>query len=191
MSGEIDIMEFRGNQQLYLKGTNIGSEQVGSTLHFGPDGKHDSWRMAHKTLNAHRKGYGFDKAFHKYQMAWSPDNITFSVDDNELLVVQPGKGFWEKGRFDQITPRVRNLWENATIMAPFDQEFYIIMNVAVGGMTFFDGHNVNSRGKKPWKNWFKGQKAMESFWKGRDQWLPTWIDRASALVVDYVRVWAI
>jgi beta-glucanase (GH16 family) len=35
-SGEIDIMESRGNRKLLdKKGINIGSDQVGATLHFG------------------------------------------------------------------------------------------------------------------------------------------------------------
>ena len=104
------------------------------------------WRVAHKTLNAHRKGHGFDKTFHKYQMVWSPDNITFIVDDEQLLVVLSGEGFWKKGNFDQITPGGRNLWENGTIMAPFDQT---TMSVAVGGLTLFLDHFVNLWSRKP------------------------------------------
>lgn len=35
-SGEVDIMESRGNRNLFNPaGVNIGTEQVGSTLHFG------------------------------------------------------------------------------------------------------------------------------------------------------------
>ena len=33
LSGEIDIVETRGNKELVLNGVNIGTEQMGSTLH--------------------------------------------------------------------------------------------------------------------------------------------------------------
>lgn len=35
-SGEIDLMETRGNRQLFHENTNLGVEQAGSTIHFGP-----------------------------------------------------------------------------------------------------------------------------------------------------------
>jgi len=34
--------------------------------------------------------------------------------------------------------------------APFDHEFYIIMNLAVGGTAFFPDHWVNKPYPKPW-----------------------------------------
>lgn len=37
LSGEIDLMETRGNEALYTGGNiNVGTQQIGSTLHFGP-----------------------------------------------------------------------------------------------------------------------------------------------------------
>ncbi len=35
-SGEIDLLEQRSNRQLYSGNTNVGVEQAGSTMHFGP-----------------------------------------------------------------------------------------------------------------------------------------------------------
>jgi hypothetical protein len=35
-SGEIDLMEARGNRQLYNGDVNVGVEQAGSTMHYGP-----------------------------------------------------------------------------------------------------------------------------------------------------------
>jgi hypothetical protein len=35
-------------------------------------------------------------------------------------------------------------------MAPFDQEFYIIMNLAIGGTAYFSDGFDNRNGGKPW-----------------------------------------
>lgn len=36
-------------------------------------------------------------------------------------------------------------------MAPFDEEFFILMNLAVGGTQgFFGDHDQNRLGQKPW-----------------------------------------
>lgn len=188
-SGEIDIMETRGNRQYYQDGINTGSEQIGSTLHFGPNVNHDPWRVAHALVNS-PPNQGFDTVFHKYQMTWTPSEMTFSLDGKVYKVIEAGEGFWKKGGFDKITPPLKNLWENGTIMAPFDQEFYMVFNVAVGGWTFFSDTAINKSGKKPWSNYDK-KKGMEKFWRGSDQWLPTWKGSSSALQVDYVRIWAL
>jgi hypothetical protein len=101
--------------------------------------------------------------------------------------------FWERGNFDEIAPNIDNPWQFDTNMAPFDQEFYLIMNVAVGGVAFFPD-NAQNPGGKPWSN--NSPRAASDFWEGINQWLPTWNlndreSRASNLQVDYVRVWAV
>lgn len=98
-------------------------------------------------------------------------------------------------------------------MAPFDQPFFIILNLAVGGVNYFADSFVNQPHPKPWLNtsprgnfyfFKKFQKliffkifffiAMADFWAARGQWMPTWnmaINDDSHLQVDYVRVWAL
>ena len=44
-SGEIDIMESRGNAASCDVG---GVDTFGSTLHFGPGWPYDAWEVAHK-----------------------------------------------------------------------------------------------------------------------------------------------
>ncbi|WIY70807.1 glycoside hydrolase family 16 protein [Aquidulcibacter paucihalophilus] len=53
-------------------------------------------------------------AFHRYQVLWTPDSINFGVDDVGYYA------FRNDGRGDPAT------W-------PFDQPFYAILNLAVGG----------------------------------------------------------
>lgn len=67
-SGEIDIMEGRGNQD--LGGSNqIGVEQYGVTLHFANMGSNTNWQKAHFS---HQEPKGLNAAFHIYKMEWTP-----------------------------------------------------------------------------------------------------------------------
>lgn len=65
------MMESRGNLHYPQGSTNIGVDQVGQTLHFGPSiGSHseDAWRKAHYLTN---NPNGFDTGFHSYKVLWS------------------------------------------------------------------------------------------------------------------------
>ncbi|XP_074028638.1 beta-1,3-glucan-binding protein [Leptinotarsa decemlineata] len=186
-SGEIDIMESRGNKHLVNPyGTNIGVEQIGSTLHFGPNPNYNKYSLTHYEKN---NATGYDSDFHNYQLEWTENALTFFVDDEVVgTVTPPSGGFWELRRLADTG--LDNPWKRNSKMAPFDQEFHIILNLAVGGVAFFpdDGNNP---GGKPWKN--DSPKAATDFWEGREQWLLTW-DRnsdATHLKIDYVKVWAL
>ncbi|CAG9855666.1 unnamed protein product [Phyllotreta striolata] len=186
-SGEIDVMESRGNRQLYAGNKNIGVDEVACTLHWGPDPAHNQWEKTHyeKNLNG-----GFDKDFHKYQLEWTPEHIQLSIDDAVVgTVTPPGGGFWELGNLQQTG--MQNLWTNSK-MAPFDQNFYIILNLAIGGTSYYFPDNTNNvPGPRPWSN--AADNAMTTFWQGKGEWLPTWKMNTddSHLQVDYVKVWAL
>ncbi|RZC38226.1 Glyco hydro 16 domain containing protein [Asbolus verrucosus] len=189
ISGEIDLMESRGNRNLInILGENIGTQLVQSTLHWGPNSNADMYFLTHAEK---RNSSGYDTDWHKYQMTWTPDNISFSVDNEHLATfAPPSGGFWELGLLNFTG--YDNPWKRNTKMAPFDQEFYIILNLACGGAAFFPDY-ANNPGGKPWKN-RGGQEMYTHFWKGRNQWLPTWklneTDDA-AFKIDYVRIWAL
>jgi beta-glucanase (GH16 family) len=71
-SGEIDIMESRGNKKLFNpQGVNIGTEQVSETLHFGPQWDQNGYLKAHFERNT-PVDQGFDTAFHVYGIEWTP-----------------------------------------------------------------------------------------------------------------------
>uniref|UniRef100_A0A7G3ACI8 Putative beta-13-glucan-binding protein-like isoform x4 n=1 Tax=Lutzomyia longipalpis TaxID=7200 RepID=A0A7G3ACI8_LUTLO len=191
-SGEIDLLEARGNRNLVQNGVNIGVEQVGSTLHFGPYPALNGANVTHFRRNS-AAGNGFNRGFHRYQLEWSPQSIRFYVDGQQIGMVNASTGFWAKGDFARKAPGTDNPWRYGSTMAPFDQEFYIIINLAVGGTNFFPD-NVTNPGGKPWHN--SSPQAATDFWNGRNQWLPTWYlkqdySRDASLQVDYVRVWAL
>jgi len=190
-SGEIDLMEGRGNRDLTINGGHIGVNQVGQTLHFGPYATFNGFL---ETVSHYNIQTGFHNDFHLFQMEWTPNEISFSVDGNLVNVVRGP--FWDLGRFEQLRPGTDNPWWKTTsnyAMAPFDQEFYFIINNAVGGTNFFPDEAQNPGGK-PW--WNTSPTAAADFWNGRGQWLSTWnlgenMGHGASLQVDYVRVWAL
>merc|ERR1719383_1460826 len=129
----------------------------------------------------------FSNDFHTYRVEWDQDGIAFFIDDVQTGEVSPPEGgFWEYGEFEGD-----NLWEEGSKMAPFDQDFYFILNVAVGGNFFPDGC-INQLGEKPWVG-INVPGSMKSFWEAREDWLPTWDmdSEERALKIDYIKVWSL
>lgn len=193
-SGEIDIMESRGNLNYVQDGVNIGAEQVGGTLHYGVDYTMNGWPKAHYDKNT-APGQGWNKDFHRYQVEWTPEYIKFSIDDEEMgTVTVPDGGMWELGDFANDFPGVKNPWEGQARSAPFDQEFFLVMNVAVGGVGYFSDDAQNSPAEKPWSN--ESPQASLDFLNALQSWYPTWKPEEedgelAAMKVDYVKVWAL
>lgn len=180
-------MEGRGNFALFSGNTHVGVEQMGTTMHFGPPCCNgNGWPTAHFTRN---RTPGYDSNFHNYRMIWTPYQIEYYVDNDHVGTVHSGNGFWARGGFGGNNP-----WAGASIMAPFDQEFFIILNNAVGGTAYFSDGFENRNGGKPWWNGAPHGQAMADFWNGRAQWESSWNRHGSDqshLQIDYVRVWAL
>jgi len=102
-AGEIDIMEYRGQEPSVL----IGS------VH-GPGYSAGNAISKEFTLENDR----FDTGFHIFGIEWGPDFINFYVDD--IL-------------YNQITPDDVDEETNGEGTWVFNKPFYILMNVAVGG----------------------------------------------------------
>ncbi|CAH2992139.1 unnamed protein product [Chilo suppressalis] len=189
-SGEIDMMESRGNRNMFSNGVHIGTQEAGSTLHYGPYPALNGWDRAHWLR---RNPNGYDRGFHLYQLEWTPNFIRFAIDNVELgRVTPPNGGFWEFGGFNRHN--VENPWRFGSRMAPFDQKFYLIMNLAVGGTNGFFPDGVSNPSPKPW--WNGSPTASTDFWNARNNWLPTWNlnvndGRDASLQVDHVRIWAL
>ncbi|KAL5013320.1 hypothetical protein ScPMuIL_007590 [Solemya velum] len=189
-SGEIDLVEARGNRNYHdAQGKSFGVDQMGSTLHFGTDFQHDPYQAAHVEKAA--KSGTFGDSFHKYGLEWDENAIKFYLDDELILNVAPGPGgFWDLGNLGQLN--FNNPWQGRPKMAPFDQEFFIILNVAVGGTAFFPDAFRNTPHPKPWRD--ASQTAMREFWNAKNQWYPTWNadtnnGEDAAMQVKYIRVW--
>ena len=132
-SGEIDITEYRGQQWWKILGT----------LHYGPQ-----WD------NKGQVGYerdfpnDFSQEWHVYGLDWSPSAMQWLLDDQVVHQETLNRNFWP------------GLYNNNG--SPFDRNFFIILNLAVGG-NFFGGEPFD---------------PIEA-----DRW------EKATLEVDYVRKW--
>lgn len=119
-SGEIDLVECRGNRDCNSSATdhtNIGVQQMGSTLHFGPSWDADAWGAAHGQCN---NGSGYNHGFHKYAFDWTDKYIAFKCDDQLVANISAAdQSFWDRGAFPGD-----DIWPKDSKMAPFDQEVY-------------------------------------------------------------------
>ncbi len=94
--GEIDIVEVLGHQP----------EKMYSTVHYTNGESSRTEQQGDVVLSAG----SFSEAFHTYSLEWTPEQMTFSVDEQQVNVVQIEDD-----------------------MKEFLRSFYLIMNVAVGG----------------------------------------------------------
>lgn len=119
---------------------------MSSTLHWGPDNNANRFLKTHWEYNNNEP---LSNEFHIYELVWQPDFIGFYIDDKIIGSLRPPNGgFWEFGNF---TNNYENPWRGSSKMAPFDQEFYIIINLAIGGIDYFPDNAINPT-QKPWKN---------------------------------------
>lgn len=176
-SGEIDIMESRGNNYTYKQG---GNNLVSSTLHFGPNFENDGWW----TNNVKRKASHttYTAGFHTFGVEWSEKYLFTYIDSRLLHVIYNhfNQPFFTKGRFpltDSNGTRLDNPWQGGSYAAPFDQDFYLILNVAVGGT---NGWFKDGASSKPWVD--GDPNAKRAFWNAKDQWYPTWQENGQMIV---------
>ncbi|GAB0134961.1 hypothetical protein EsDP_00003313 [Epichloe bromicola] len=173
-SGEIDIMESRGNSRDYPEG---GRNHYYGTLHWGPTAEKDGYWRTTQAKKLRRGDYS--RGFHTYGIQWTPNYIYFYIDSriHQILFIgfKPDLPLYDLGGFSRMAENstlLANPWarSNATNgNAPFDQKFYLILNVAVGSQ---NGWFLDHVGDKPWID--KAKNAQWTFWDAANKWLPTW-----------------
>jgi beta-glucanase (GH16 family) len=115
-SGEIDVMENKGDNPRNVLGT----------IHYGGPSP--------RNTHSHGPSYNFPPGdsvanFHIYAVEWTKRAIRWFVDDH---LYETQTAWWSAS-----TPKLRNPYP-----APFNQPFFIIMNLAVGGN--FDGNPTDA-----------------------------------------------
>ncbi|WP_166805825.1 Ig-like domain-containing protein [Jeotgalibacillus sp. R-1-5s-1] len=109
-SGEIDVMEARGRVP----------ESTSGAIHFGGEWPANTYLSGEQTFE---DGGRIDTDYHVYSLIWEKDALSWYVD---------GKFFYRVTKEQWFSAAVQN-----NPYAPFDQDFYLIMNLAMGG--WFDG----------------------------------------------------
>ncbi|GAM37197.1 hypothetical protein TCE0_022f06912 [Talaromyces pinophilus] len=173
LSGEIDIMESKGNDgRTYDGGRNL----VGGTLHWAPNAVLDAFYRTTGVKYMTRGDYSDD--YHTFGMEWSDEYIYTWVDSRlaQSMYIPFGKKYgtmYERGHFSSMSVNGSiplDPWSGTKrYNTPFDQAFYLIMNVAVGSTNsyFQDGY-----GSKPWID--GSDDAMAQFYNASSAWESTW-----------------
>ena len=116
-SGEIDVMEIAGEKP----------HEVLSSIHFGS-------AYPERTLitNVHAlPGHGTVADWHVYSVEWQPGEIRFYVDG---VHTASHRHWWSCSRaLNGVGQQAKRASDLNPWPAPFDQPFYLLMNVAVGG----------------------------------------------------------
>jgi beta-glucanase (GH16 family) len=102
--GEIDIIEHAGKKE----------NELFFSLHTQ---KHNHTRKDTKQYTVFKEYQGVCEEFHDYAMEWTPEYIEFFVD---------GESACRFEKSDDAEDQSVDAW-------PFDQPFYLILNIAVGG----------------------------------------------------------
>jgi|GEM_PF-6628580 beta-glucanase (GH16 family) len=97
-SGEIDIMEFRGQEV----------NSVTQAIHFSYENSHHSQGNQSEFAEV-----DFTEGFHLFKLEWDQKGLTWLVDNKQVFSLSK-----------------EEMYANPY---PFDEEFYVILNLAVGG----------------------------------------------------------
>jgi len=111
-SGEIDIMESRGQ--------TVNS--MSSTVHYGGSWPNNVWTSSGDKHQVN----DFSADFHVFALEWDANDMKFSVDGNVHFTQTMHKNFYSGKGNNPYTKEGQ----------PFDQNFFWIFNIAVGGNFF-------------------------------------------------------
>ena len=103
-SGEFDIMEYVGYNPGYIHST------IHTDIYNGAEGTQIGYDYA---LN------GIEDDFHTYDLIWEPGYMATYIDDDLIGEFRYNAYFNQSYTYDQVFP--------------FDQQFFLILNLAVGG----------------------------------------------------------
>ena len=109
-SGEIDIMEANGG---YEYGTSCA-------IHYSMPGGSHTYDTGYNNMNTRDYRSSINE-FHIYKCDWQEESISINVDDR--LIKEFPRRMWTTNAVDKE--------ENPN--APFDQDFYLLLNLAISG----------------------------------------------------------
>lgn len=160
-----------------------------STVHVGYSAASNIYAKFLKTRRLFRNWY--NEEFHTVGLEWDKNGIWTWEGSRNYRVMHTKFNQPIYNRLNKIKDARGNFipmpdpWVTSpNNAAPFDQKFYLIIDLAVGGLNgYWDAENP------PWSK--ADPNAVRTFWNTRDQWLPTWSKdiRHRSLALDYVKIW--
>lgn len=188
-SGEIDIFESKGNR-VTTKDADA-SNRMHSSMHWGLTTDTYRYKLTTDDRQLYRGFY--DQEFHTFGLEWTPEGIyTWEGSPvHKVLEYKWDVDFYHKGKFPLTTNNgtdMSNPWPVSNGKgAPFDQEFFLILSVAVGGTNRY--FNDLDQPAMPWSNEADNPRAQ--FWAAKDQWLPTWPQDPAerSMIIDSVKMY--
>ncbi|KAG2127998.1 concanavalin A-like lectin/glucanase domain-containing protein [Suillus clintonianus] len=203
ISGEIDAT--RGNLPSYPA---QGSNYVRSSLNYGPFAGGSTTTTANLLKSIYgwvsTKRGNFADGFHVYAFEWTGEWMRFYTDDRLQAMINlkissksSDSYFFNVGGFPGVAMNassgkevvVEDPWSTAyggSAAAPFDQDFYLVIDLAVGGTSGWFPDSVGG------KMWYDGSAtAMRDFAAAQSTWSATWPSSADerAFRIDYVKMW--
>ncbi|EJD03316.1 concanavalin A-like lectin/glucanase [Fomitiporia mediterranea MF3/22] len=189
VSGEIDLMESRGNDLDYpFQGRNY----VRTSLNWGPVDFINAVDKTHGWFTGRRTDFSDD--FHTFVLEWSDTFLRSYVDTplHPMFNIRFDKPFFDRVDFPKTALNnteeivIRDPWAHRGNSAPFDRPFYLILNVAVGGR---NGWFPDTLGGKMWFD--SSNDAMHDFAKAQEAWYSTWPQDPTrrGMAIDYVKMW--
>nr|WCL15047.1 beta-1,3-glucan-binding protein 2 [Sogatella furcifera] len=170
-SGRMILAKSIGNANLHHNGIPIGNNLLTAGLQV--DERTKKFRKnKHEGL--------WSNEFHDYRLDWTPQGIKFSVDGDII-------GEWFGNKNSPLL-QATGLSQGYGPVSPFDQEFYLLLGVHVGGYLDIPDDAVSGDHAKPWKNTYP--KRMLKFYEDLKNWYKTWNDDTK-LQVKNIKVWAI
>jgi len=118
-SGEIDIMEAVNLGASCSECTgDVGENRSSGALHYGGEWPNNTFQVDHNTLPG---GADAKDQYHVFAVEWGEGRINWFVDGVKFFSLDADQ--WSSGAVSKDThPN-----------APFDQDFYLMLNLAVGG----------------------------------------------------------
>lgn len=125
-SGEIDIMEYRGDKPMEISGA----------IHYGGQWPHNVARFS----GDHKLPVNLSQDYHNFAVEWERNEIRWYVDGQQFHTENINRMMWSGKGPNPYTANGQ----------PFDKDFYIILNVAVGGNFFGPGPYVTPIEARRW-----------------------------------------
>jgi len=140
----------------------------------------------------------YNQEYHTYGLEWNENYLWTYIDSKVSQVISlrfNAQSFWSRGVFPPTITntttgdiiKLTNPWiQSDNNVAPFDQPFYLVLDLAVGAT---NGWFPDGEGGKPWID--DSGTAMSDFWIAKDRWWNAWSSdpKVRGFAIKSVKMW--